>query len=261
MTVARQIFLRNDDVRNKLDKELMNLTALCIKHDVPISHAVEPANVTAEVVSWLIDVKKQNPTLIEIIQHGYDHNRNQPEMKMEFGGNRSFNDQLDTLKKGKDLMDKYFGDQWDSVFTFPYGTYNAYTLKALDELGYLAISSKINYSLKNRFKNNLGNLINREFLLSKKISYHNKYRNHYRFKEISVSANLIKSYIDANTANHYSKNDIMAQIDQSSRFTSVIGILFHHRFHGNQLNMIEELLIGLKESYKFSTIMNIVRLS
>ncbi len=261
MTAAKQIFLRNDDVRDRLDRELVDLTDLCIKYNVPISHAVEPANVTHDVVNWLMDVKKQNPGLIEIIQHGYDHNRKHPEEKMEFGGNRSYQDQLDTIRKGKDLMDKYFGDHWDAVFTFPYGSYNTNTLKAIDKLGYLAISSKINYSFKNQIKNKLGNLLDRDFLLEKKISYHNKYRKHYGFKEISVSANLIKKYIDVNDADHYTKSNILAQIDQSFRFSSVVGILFHHRFHGNHINMIEELFIELKESYTFSTIMNLVRLS
>jgi len=261
MSALKYIFLRNDDVRDSLDKELIALTDLCIKYNVPISHAVEPANITPEVIDWLLVVKKQYPQLLEIIQHGYDHNRKNPEKKMEFGGTRTYADQLSSIHKGKELMDKYFSDQWDPIFTFPFGTYNNDTLRVIDELGYQAISSKINFSVKNQLKNKLGNLLKKDFLFNKKISYHGDYRSGFGFKELSVSANLIHRYIDSNHADHYSKSDILEQISQSGRFTNNIGILFHHRFHTDQLNMIEEIIVHLKEKYTFSTIMNLVRLS
>lgn len=260
MTASKYIFLRNDDVRDSLDQELIDLTNLCIKNNVPISHAVEPANVTLEVVDWLLDMKKQHPQLIEIIQHGYDHNRGEPERKMEFGGNRTFNDQLISIQKGKQLMDSFFGDQWDPVFTFPYGTYNIDTLRVIDKIGYLAISSKTNFSVRNQIKNRVGNFLKKDFLLNKKVSYHDNYRNQFGFKELSVSANLIRNYIDINNANHYSKNELLGQVSQSGRHTRIIGILFHHRFHSDQLQMIEESIVHLKEKYTFSTIMNLVRL-
>lgn len=261
MSAPKVIFLRNDDVRDSLDKELIDLTYLCLKHNVPISHAVEPANITPEVIDWLIEVKKQYPQLLEIIQHGYDHNRKYPEKKMEFGGTRTYADQFSSIQKGKELMDKFFGDKWNPIFTFPYGTYNEDTLRVIDKLGYEAISSKINFSIKNQFKNKVGNLLSRDFLFNKKVSYHGESRNHFGFKELSVSVNLIHRYIDSNNANHYSKTNILEQISQSERFTKNIGILFHHRFHTDQFNLIEEIIVHLKEKYMFSTIMNLVRLS
>ena len=74
------IFFRNDDVRDVLDDSLIGLTELCLKHQVPIAHAVEPANVTPEVVDWLMATKKKHKRLIEIIQHGYDHSLNVTKM-------------------------------------------------------------------------------------------------------------------------------------------------------------------------------------
>lgn len=261
MSALKYIFLRNDDVRDNLDKELIDLTNLCLKYNVPVSHAVEPANVTTDVIEWLLEVKKQNPKLLEIIQHGFDHNKKHPEKKMEFGGTRTYADQLSAIHKGKELMDKFFGDQWDPVFTFPYGTYNEDTLRVIDKLGYRAISSKINFSVRNQFKNKIGNLMNRDFLLNKKVSYHDNYRNHFGFKELSVSANLIYKYTENNHADHFSKADILKQISHSARFTNKIGMLFHHRYHTDQINMIEELIVLLKETYTFSTIMNLARQS
>lgn len=252
------IFFRNDDVRNKLDNELIRLTELCIKHKVPISHAVEPANVTREVIDWLISIKKLHPALVEIIQHGYNHNLQNPSMKMEFGGNRDYDDQFADLKKGKDLMDSYFGNLWSHVFSFPYGTYNQHTLKAVDQLGYKAISSKIQFMLKIRLKNFTGKLLGKDTLLGKKINYHPDKRNGYNFREISVSANLIKKYTGPSEADHYTLDEISEQISLAQKHSGIIGVLFHHRFHTRHFELIENLILKLKnQGFGFSTINDI----
>lgn len=259
MKEIKYIFLRNDDVREHLDKELITLTDICLSLNIPISHAVEPANVTPEVAEWLMDVKNKNPHLIEIIQHGYDHNKNNPGSKMEFGGNRNYEDQLNSIKKGKDLMDKFFGNNWSPVFTFPFGTYNTDTLKAVDLAGYKAISAKVSYNPRNRIKDFAGKLLRQDFLASKKVSYHGSRRLNYSFSEFSVSANLIKKYVDDNTAIHYLQHEILNQIKLSSRYTQVTGLLFHHRFHTHQFQMIKEILTSLKDNYTYSTIMGLLR--
>jgi len=249
------IFLRNDDVRHQLDDSLIRLTELCIRHCAPIAHAVEPANVGTEVVSWLLEMKQKFPDIIEIIQHGYNHNLGNPQAKMEFGGNRSFSDQLADLQKGKDLMNAYFGNQWLQVFTFPYGTYNPAALKAIDQLGYAGLSSKINYNLKSRIKNTAGRLLGLDMLLGKKVNYHPLIRKGYHFREISVSANLIKKYTGDSTAEHFSVSDVIQQIHVASKHTSIIGLLFHHRFHGEYLEQTEQILATLAGSgYRFSTL-------
>lgn len=254
------IFLRNDDVRGELDHELVELTQCCIKQQVPITHAVEPANLSLEVVEWLQAVKMQFPHLIEIVQHGYDHNCKNPSQKMEFGGNRDLFDQLNSIRLGKELMNKYFGDLWSPVFTFPYGTFNNDTLKALEIEGYKAISSKIDYTSKSLLKNTIGKLFKKNFILGKKINFHPNKRGEYGFYEFSVSANLIKKYTGNNSAFHYSESEIISQINRAQKHTNIIGILFHHRFHTNHIEMTNSLLIKLKENgYNFSTIMNLIR--
>jgi hypothetical protein len=259
MARDKTIFLRNDDVRDTLDDELIRLTEICINLNIPISHAVEPANVSKEVVDWLLEVKSEHPKLIEIIQHGFDHNLKNPHVKMEFGGNRSFEDQFQTMKIGKQLMNDYFNKLWSPVFTFPYGSFNQHTLEAVDKLGYVAISSKVDFSAKSNLKNRIGRMMNSDFLIGKKISYHPGRRSSYRLQELSVSANLIRKYIDSNTAIHYSPEEVLSQINNAARHTNVIGVLFHHRFHTKEFEKIELLLCSIKEIYSFSTIMSLVR--
>lgn len=256
---ATYIFFRNDDVRHLLDQSLIDLTTLCMEHKVPISLAVEPANVTPQVSAWLIGMKTQFPELIEIIQHGYDHNQNNPDQKMEFGGTRGFQEQYDDIKKGREIMDRIFGDLWDPIFTFPYGTFNEYTLKAIDKLQYKAISSKIKFTCKGRVKNAIGRIMNVDTLFNKKINYHPEVRPGYKFKEISVSANIIKKYTSGSTAAHYSLEDILKQIRTAGVHTQIIGILFHHRFHANHLNLIADIIGALKDKgYSFSKLGDLI---
>jgi peptidoglycan/xylan/chitin deacetylase (PgdA/CDA1 family) len=253
------VFFRNDDVRHSLDQSLIDLTMLCMDHKVPISHAVEPANVTHEVSEWLIGMKKQFPDLIEIIQHGYNHNLKNPTKKMEFGGTRGYQEQYEDIKKGKVIMDEIFGNLWDPIFTFPYGTYNEQTLKAIDQLGYAAISSKVKFNYKGRLKNTVGRILQKDILFDKKINYHPDIRYGYKFKEISVSANIIKQYIGVSTAEHYPLEDILKQIRIASVHTYIIGVLFHHRFHADHLNLIADLITALKDKgYFFSKLGDMV---
>lgn len=256
----KTVFLRNDDVRDNLDAELIEFTDLCLKHSIPVCHAVEPANVTEEVIDWLITVKRDHPTLIEIIQHGYNHNKTNPTIKMEFGGIRTFDDQFSDIMSGKQLMDQHFGDLWSPVFTFPYGTYNQDTLLAINKAGYKAISSKIDFTLKNSLKNRVGRMLSKDFLFNKKISYHDSKRRHLNFAEFSVSVNLIKKYIDQTKAIHYDKTELTDQIKFASKNTDHIGILFHHRFHSDQMSLINDTIKYLKDNrYAFSTIMALIR--
>lgn len=254
------IFFRNDDVRDTLDNSLIDFTDLVISHGLPISHAVEPGNITNEVAAWLNSKKNEHPDLIEIVQHGYNHNLSNPEVKMEFGGNREYHDQLRDIIEGKKIMDKYFLQNWSPVFTFPYGSYNQATLRAINDSGYKAISSKIQYSSKSRIKNLIGRTLGRDMIMGKKINYHPGIRNGYNFKEISVSANLIKKYTGYATADHYSLEEIRGQIKLALKFTDTIGILFHHRFHEDQLNLINDLIIYLKkdERFRFSTFAGLI---
>jgi peptidoglycan/xylan/chitin deacetylase (PgdA/CDA1 family) len=255
MNSTKYIFLRNDDVRDSLDDGLIALTTICLKHDVPISHAVEPANVSEEVASWLISMKSSSPDMIEIIQHGFDHNKNNPNQKFEFGGRRTYSDQLESIREGKRLMNFYFGKSWFPIFTFPYGAFNTGTLNALKIENYKGISSKIDFSTKSQLKNFLGKSLNKDFILGKKINYHPKIRKKYGFQELSVSANLIKSYIDKTTATHYTLEEVEKQISDASKHTSVIGVLFHHRFHSDQISTVERLIMNLKsKGYTFSTL-------
>ncbi|MFH1900736.1 MAG: polysaccharide deacetylase family protein, partial [Candidatus Omnitrophota bacterium] len=147
------IFFRNDDVRQNLDNSLIEMTQIFLDHCIPITHAVEPANVSSEVINYLIDLKIKYPKFVEIIQHGYNHKLNYMKMvggklrKGEFGGERTFEEQYRDIKAGKELMDKYFGNLWFPAFTFPYGARNNKAIKAINQLNYKVLESTEFYNV------------------------------------------------------------------------------------------------------------------
>lgn len=133
------IFFRDDDV-DKKSKKLVQLIDLFIKHLIPINLAVIPATVTRETVEYLLDTKSKFPDLINIHQHGFQHINYGNDKEYEFGEKRSYEQQYQDISRGKDLMNTYFGDSWDKIFTPPHHGFDQNTLRVLNELDFKYIS-------------------------------------------------------------------------------------------------------------------------
>lgn len=254
-------FFRNDDVRAPIDENIIKLLGIFIKHEMPISLAVEPANITSIEAQYLNAIYDVNPQLIEIVQHGFHHNLKHVEQRYEFGKDRNYQDQYRDISKGKELMVSYFGDKWTPIFTFPFGSYNYQTLQAIKDLNYIGISTGTSFlNLKSVFKNEIGTLLRKNFIFKKKISYHKKKYNNLKIPEVSTSINLIKKYVSEDEAIHYLFEQLKQNINVTSKHTNVIGILLHHRFHKNEFNLIEKLLQYLQSNtkYRFCKIKDII---
>ncbi len=256
------VFFRNDDVRDTLDKSLVDLTKLFIKYEIPIIHAVEPANITPEVIDWLTDLKKQYPSLIEIIQHGYDH---QPKVivkgrKGEFGGDRTYEEQYTDLKKGITLLNKYFNDNWFSAFTLPYGPYNNSFIKALNDCHFKVFSSHYNRKLSRQLFYFMGHLLGQGKMFGKRISWNLQYHPNTNLFEIDMNVSFIKKYHNEETdAELYSLEYLIEETKKYSKYRT-IGILLHHRYHNSEekIILVEDYLKWIKQQdYSFSTLKNI----
>lgn len=265
MSTTVTVFLRNDDVRATLDESLIQITNLLIKYNIPISHAVEPANVSSKVVDWLLERKLSNPNLIEIIQHGYNHQINYQKVvggklrKGEFGGSRSYMDELETLSKGKELMNNYFSDYWTPIISFPFGAYNSNTIQAANDLMFIGLSSSVSYSKKSAMKDRLGRALGRDILISKRVSYHNLIRKNTSLFELNVSVNLIQKYLNELEAKHFSVEQLVEKFNRSLLNSNVVGILLHHRYHSNFISDLERFLVYLKnKNYNFLTMQGII---
>lgn len=252
------LFFRNDDVRGTLDNALIQITELFVSHRATITHAVEPANVSREVADWLLQMKSHYPNFVEIIQHGLDHNVKTNIKRGEFGGDRSYNDQLKDVRAGKDLMNKYFADQWFPAFSFPFGVYNKATLEAIQSEGYKLITTGVGHSFKRQILNIGGRIFRKKFIYDIPINYYMKLIPGYSLVEIPISINITKKQIDVNQAIQKSHIDIIAEIQSKSK-VGTIGILMHHRWLSkHDVEELNYLLLDLKQqAYSFTNIENI----
>ena len=251
------MFFRNDDVRGVLDDSLVQITDLFIKHRIPITHAVEPANVTSEVAGWLLNVKQAHPSLIEIMQHGYDHSVKNKLQKGEFGGQRTYEEQYGDIKNGKELMNRYFGDQWFECFNFPYAPYNPAAIRAVNEVGYKVLNSHYNSGLSRRIFYFIGHLLRKGYLLNHHVSWSLKTYPGTSLFEVDMNVSFIAKYLNEQT------DSVMLTLDELIEHTwqyfqqRTIGVLLHHRYHDTpeKIELVDEYLTWCRtQSFKFKTI-------
>lgn len=267
MDEKKIIFFRNDDVRDTLDESLIKLTEIFVENKIPITHAVEPANLTPKVIDWLLATKEANPGIIEIIQHGYDHKLNYQRMiggklkKGEYGGLMSYDEQREKIEKGLLLMDKYFGDKWFKGFTFPFGQRNLDSIKVLDDLNYKVVNGGVATSIKSKLFYALGRLLGQELLFGRKISWNLKNRVGGQLFQIDVAISVIKRYYNSEQdCEFFSLDEFIGEFNKSMSLKN-IGVLFHHRYHNTQakIDLVRDYISWIKtlDKIEFSTQENI----
>lgn len=250
----KYIFFRNDDVRNSLDDELIKLIHLFIENNIPISLAIEPANISEEVSKWLLEKKDKYPKLIEIIQHGYDHSLNftinkfGKTYKGEFGFSQSYEEQAEKIYEGRKIMNSKFGDKWFAAFCFPFGGRNIDSIKILARQGYKVINGSKHYSLLASGFYSIGRLFKREYIFSKRVSWHLKHRFKSQLLQIDTSISTIDIFYDEiSNCRFYSFNELKRLTIKYLKRNQVIGIVLHHRYHNEASNKIlKKYILWLK---------------
>ena len=255
------VFFRNDDVRNRLDDSLVELTMLFISHGVPITHAVEPANLTSEVAYWLINIKKQFPELIDIMQHGFDHTVKNKIRKGEFGGQRTYFEQLNDIKRGKEIMDSWFGKSWFPAFNFPYAPYNSGAIRAVEECGFKVLNSHFSSRLSRKIFYKIGHLLNKGYLLNHHVSWNLDYYPNTKLFEIDVNTSFIKKYYnELYDCEMLNLSELQKETFQYMKYKT-IGVLLHHRYHNTEMKikLINEYLRWCKSvpHFEFWSLKNI----
>ena len=250
----KMIFFRNDDVRSTLDASLIMLTDLFIKHNIPISHAVEPANISSEVKEWLLKTKQEHPDIIEIVQHGYSHQINfktvkkGKEKKGEFGGSRTYQEQYPEIKIGKERMDELFGNNWFPLFTFPFNRRNEAAIIAVNDLGFIVVNEEMDVKLKHRLFNYVGRKIKKEMIAGRSVSWHLCYKPNTNLFQIDTSISVIKKFIDEQTScEYYTLEQLKKMTLKYMKHIDIIGFVLHHRYDTkNTIQILDDLMIWLK---------------
>lgn len=134
------LFFRDDDVDEDEDS-LHRLLEVFLHHDVPINLAVIPGLLSDSAIDLLRGLWSDLPERFDLNQHGWRHiNHEREGRKCEFGPSRNFEEQLADIKRGKQVLEAAFGDGFSPVFVPPWNRCTADTLRALDHLGFQALS-------------------------------------------------------------------------------------------------------------------------
>lgn len=133
-------FLRDDDV-NEDEESLRRLLDITVSRWIPVNLEIIPGRLTESGIKLLDAYARSLPGLFELHQHGWQHVNHEPEgKKCEFGPSRPFHEQLDDIRRGKELLDRVFKGLVYPAFTPPWNRCTPDTYKALDDVGILVLS-------------------------------------------------------------------------------------------------------------------------
>jgi hypothetical protein len=230
-----EVFFRNDDA-NDLADEIVALTGLFVQRGIPITHAVEPGNLTPRGTDWLKEIKRQYPQSIELVQHGWNHTRYQ---EGEFDDTRSIENQRTDLRNGKEKLERTFGSEFFPAITFPWHVFTDDSIEAANALGYEVFCSHVGHRFRRRVFDRVGRILGKRQIYSQFVCNHLGYIPGTRLFEIDTSIDLIRQYYGHHSiqCDMYDPAEILELVREFRTKTPVIGILVHHRFYGTQKHL------------------------
>ncbi|MGH9832082.1 MAG: DUF2334 domain-containing protein [Blastocatellia bacterium] len=193
-----RVFFRDDDV-DEDEATLRRLLELFLRREIPINLGVIPRRLTAAGAELLMQSVSAAPALVELNQHGWLHlNHEREGRKCEFGPSRTYAEQLADIAQGQARMTEAFGPYWSSVFIPPWNRCVADTYRALDQLGFHALSAKQGSAVVTG----------------------------YRFKEISITLDLFNWRGGASLK---PAEEIVDDLIVQSARQQTIGVMLHHK--------------------------------
>lgn len=211
------LFLRDDDIDQDEDT-LRTLMDITLSLDIPVNLEVIPGRLSPQTVRFLKNLKRINPTLVELNQHGWKHENHEPAgRKSEFGPSRTFEEQFHDISKGKTILENTLEFRFHPVFTPPWNRCTPDTYKVLDELGFKILS-------KDQGKQIVSG---------------------YAFREISTTLDL---YRWKGTPQLKSREEIIAHLVAQLCSQRTVGLLLHHKvMDAEAFEFLDDLLTMLKD--------------
>jgi hypothetical protein len=197
-----RVFFRDDDV-DEDEATLRRLLELLLRRKIPINLGVIPGRLTAAGAELLMQSVSAAPALIELNQHGWLHinhesGHEREGRKCEFGPSRTYSEQLSDIAQGQARMTEAFGSHWFPVFIPPWNRCVEDTYRALDQLGFRALSAKQGSSVVTG----------------------------YRFKEISITLDLFNWRGGASLK---PAEEIIDELTVQLTRQPTIGVMLHHK--------------------------------
>jgi len=232
-TAPLRLFFRDDDV-DEDEAALRRLLQLFLRRGTPINLGVIPGRLTAAGGELLAQSVSAAPALLELNQHGWRHlNHEREGRKCEFGPSRTYAEQSADIARGQARMTEVFGPHWFPVFIPPWNRCAEDTYRALDQLGFRALSAKQGNSVVTG----------------------------YGFKEISITLDLYRWRGGACLkSSEEIVDDLIAQLSRPQ----TIGVMLHHKVMDERaFSFLGSLLdtLASRPIVRFHTFQSLLQLS
>jgi hypothetical protein len=225
----RPYFVRDDDV-GELTDELKAFTETFAEVGIPVSYQIIPSRLTVRCADYLLAHQRQHPQLVDFGQHGLHHRMtlNGRELKREFGPERSFEDQAQTIQLGREMLNQRLGAAaaMIEVFTPPQHKFDSNTIRAAAAAGHRIFSAACYPTPHHQFAYALGRGLGLGAVGCHGISYDGQMRPEAPVLEMSIA-------IDVDDGRRRKRN--AADVERSLRAVATrrnhVGLMFHHALY------------------------------
>lgn len=225
------VFFRDDDVGEMTDP-LRRVFDVLLEAEVPCHYEVVPAYLDDRAAEALRGLQREHKDLVFLDQHGHRHEQylGGERRASEFDGARPFDEQLEAIRAGRELLAEALGESFvGDVFTPPCHKYDAATLRALDALGFRVLSAGVHATWPASVYYGVGRALGRVRLLGRRVSYHGRRLPTARLVEVSVTIDVHEDVDAAGRRIDKTEDQLWQEFEAARRRLDVVGVMLHHQ--------------------------------
>jgi hypothetical protein len=225
-----KFFVRDDDVGDLTDA-FRTFAEAFASRGVPVSYQIIPAQLTAACATYLVELRRAHPRLVEFGQHGLHHRMvaNGRELKREFGPERTLAAQTAIIEEGLALLRGALGEETPiEVFTPPQHKFNGDTVRAAASAGHRVFSVSAYPTPHHRLAYAFGRRLSLSSFGHQGVSYHAGPRPEADIVEMSIGLD-----VDDGKVIKRRVADLDEALETVARGTPYVGAMFHHALYAD----------------------------
>jgi hypothetical protein len=235
-SASARFFVRDDDV-GELTDSFRGFAETFAARRIPVSYQIIPAQLTPACASYLVELRRAHPRLVEFGQHGLHHRMlaKGRELKREFGPERTLSAQTAIIEEGLTILRQALGeDPPIEVFTPPQHKFNGDTVRAAARAGHRVFSVSAYPTTHHRFAYAFGRRLGLSSFGHQGVSYHAGPRPEADIVEMSIGLD-----VDDGKTIKRSAAELDDAMEVVARRTPYAGAMYHHALYADSESRAE----------------------